>query len=172
MHQPEQRKKAQDTENSTGQLLVTTGRVGANADECQTHITTDTEHSNMECSCNVGIDGDNDDFLGYSERTLKAGRKHTCVECGKEIKKGEQFVFISIFEIERIGNFKLCLDCHAVSKQFFADGWIFGQMWDNLGDYLFYNWKDDLPSNCISKLPPPARDRVCDQLQDFQEAAI
>jgi hypothetical protein len=123
----------------------------------------------MECSCNAGCNQDDDDYLGYSKRKLKAGKDHTCCECKGVIAKGSDFYFCSIFRVDSIGNYTMCPTCHAIVDAFFKDGFVFHSALDDLGDYLFYNWKDDLPSNCISKLPTSAQAMVCDILQDFQE---
>jgi len=124
----------------------------------------------MECSCNAGCDYDNDELLGYSERVLKAAKNHICCECGKAILKGQEFIFCSILMVEDIKNYKMCPTCHAITQAFFQDGFMFTHVLNSLEDYLYENWKEDLPSNCISKLPSSAQAVVCGILQKFQEA--
>ena len=124
----------------------------------------------MECSCNSGTSYDDGDITGLSERKLKAGKQHICPECGKVIEKGEDFTFFTTLAPESIYNSKMCLDCYAIVADFFKDGYMSGQVHDDLGDYLYHTWREDLPSNCISKLPNRAKAVVCDILQDFQEA--
>ena len=125
----------------------------------------------MECSCNAGSCYDDGDITGYSERMLRAGKQHICPECGKAIEKGEYFMFCTTFIPGEIYNSKMCLDCYAIVAEFFKDGYVSGQVHDDLGDYLYHTWHEDLPSNCISKLPAGAKVVVCDILQEFQEAA-
>jgi hypothetical protein len=123
----------------------------------------------MECSCSVGNDCENDELLGYSERILKAAKDHICYECGNPILKGQEFIFCSILMVEDIRNFKMCLICAEIATAFFKNGFTFGQMISDLNDYLYHAWRDDLPSDYISKLSPSAQAVVCDSLQEFQE---
>jgi len=123
----------------------------------------------MECSCTIGCSYDDSDTTGYSERIRVARKAHVCEECRKTIQVKEEYVFCTVFGDGSIANFKVCLDCHQLLKVFFSDGWVFGQSREELEDYLHYNWKEDLPSSCISKLSPVNRNLVCDILQEFQE---
>lgn len=124
----------------------------------------------MECSCSISHYHDNEETIGYQERKMRAAKEHFCDECKRVVSKGEHFTFHSILMTEnRIYNYKLCDECQEVVKTFFRDGWIFGQIWEDLNYYLEENWSEDLPSNCISKLSPRVRDSVCNILQEWQE---
>lgn len=123
----------------------------------------------MKCSCNAGYCGENDDVLGYSDRELNAAREHICPECKSVIKKGDKFIFSSIFGIDDICNFKMCLNCWELTQVFFKDGWTVNSMMYELKDYLYDNWSEDLPSDCISSLNPVNKAMICDILQQFQE---
>ena len=123
----------------------------------------------MECSCSA-YGGDFDDDGGYSSsRELTARKEHECYECQRAIKKGENFTYHSIFSDGTIANFKVCTTCASIIGAFFPYGWAFGQVLEDLSEYLFDAWQEDLPSDCISKLTPAARDIVCDILGGFQE---
>jgi hypothetical protein len=121
----------------------------------------------MNCSCNAtSIDGD-----GYcSERYRVAARDHVCPECGEKIAKGDKYLFSSVFIDGTIRNSKICADCESVTKQFFGDGYYVWSVWEDLASYLDAAWCDDLPSNCISKLSYHAKQKVCDIMQQYQEA--
>jgi len=117
----------------------------------------------MDCACSVSNDYDDDSVWNCGVREInKAGKDHTCFECGDRIEKGKGYFYHSVFGESTIQNFKVCNDCQSIIWQFFKEGWVFGSIWESLGDYLCYNWADDLPSSCISKLTPHARDKVCD----------
>ena len=124
----------------------------------------------MQCSCGVNNWREDEEQIGYKERKLKAAKDHICPECHGTIKKGDYFIFASIFWDAKISNNKMCMDCAAIANEFFPDGWVFGQIFDDLYYYFEEHWVNDLPSNCLSKLPPGARDYVCDMLQEFQES--
>jgi len=123
----------------------------------------------MECSCTASCDAENYDITGYSERKLNAAKRHICRECKGVIKKGEQFVFCTLFTVDGIQNYKMCLDCHQLTEAFFSNGFYFTQIHKDLELYLEDQWTEDLPSQCISKLSPRAQGFVCDILQKFQE---
>ena len=122
----------------------------------------------MNCSCSaVSIDGD-----GYlSSRTRKAAKKSICPECGDEIKKGDEYLFATLFLDGGIYNNKMCKKCESIVDQFFPDGYYCGEVKDDLESYLDSTWIEDLPSSCISKLVPEARSVVCDILQRYQDEA-
>lgn len=122
----------------------------------------------MECSCSVssGYDGDSN---AWGERQRKAAKQHKCYECGQTINKGENYWFHTVFREGSISNFKICLSCESLMNGFFQDGWMYGSVIEDLEEYLHENWKEDLPSSCISKLTKDAQQVVCDHLQQYQE---
>jgi len=123
----------------------------------------------MECPCSVNNWRDGDE-THYREKKLRAAKQHTCIECEQDINKGEEFMFCSILGDRSIHNYNMCLDCHAVIDVFFPDGWTFASVWNDLYIYFDESWQDDLPSDCLSKLPPKAREAVCNLLQEYQES--
>jgi hypothetical protein len=103
-------------------------------------------------------------------RLIRAASKdHRCYECGAAICKGSSFAYHTLFGFRSARNFRICYDCQSVIWRFFGDGWWFGSVWNDLYNYLEENWQDDLPSSCIVKLTPAARDKVCDILELFQQ---
>lgn len=120
----------------------------------------------MECSCSaVTVDGEG----YYSERTRIAAKKSLCPECGKTIEKGEAYLFTTLFIDGKIHNAKMCEICESIIRQFFPDGYYYGQIIEDLESYLDNSWVDDLPSKCIVKLHPKAREMVCEILQRYQD---
>lgn len=123
----------------------------------------------MECSCVVSPEYYGEEEC-LSERERKAAKQHKCFECRGTINKGETYWFHTIFGDGTTRNFKICQECESILNIFFSDGWVYGSSRDDLFDYLHENWQEDLPSSCISKLPPSAKHLVCDYLQEYQEA--
>jgi hypothetical protein len=115
----------------------------------------------MDCSCSVSRCVDDDDNH-WSARERKARKGHKCYECNGAILAGQAYFYHTVFGGGSASNYKVCLDCQSVIWQFFNNGWWFGSVWDSLNDYVNENWRNDLPSSCICKLSPPARDKVCD----------
>ena len=122
----------------------------------------------MNCSCNAMSLDDNDSH--FSERYRVAAKDSVCPECNSKIEKGDLYLFGTLFIDGTIRNYKMCLICETVVKQFFQDGYYIGQIWEDLFLYFDGSWVEDLPSSCLSKLHPVARDRACDLLQRYQAA--
>ena len=120
----------------------------------------------MNCACAVSNDMDNDAAWGCRE-IKRAGKIHKCCECFSAIEPGTSYFYHTVFAEGTVSNFKVCPDCQSVIWQFFKNGWYFETVWDSLTDYLYDNWKDDLPSSCICQLTPVARDKVCDILDEI-----
>jgi hypothetical protein len=122
----------------------------------------------MNCSC-TAMSVELEDAY-WSERKLRAAKLHKCIECGCKIKKEEYFIFGTyIIPGVHIHNSITCLDCKSIQENFFSEGWNIGSLKNDLYNYFDSSWIEDLPSKCISKLTPKARDTVCDLLQEFQE---
>jgi len=124
----------------------------------------------MNCSCNaIGYMEESEDWHWGVRHIKHAGKDHICGECSVQIKKGQEYYYHTCFGEGTARNYKVCVDCQGIIEHFFSNGWWFGQIWDDLESYLDNAWHGDLPSDCISKLSPAARARVCDFLQRYQE---
>lgn len=120
----------------------------------------------MNCSCSAMYM----DVEGYfTSRHRKAAKEHVCPECKGIIKKGDKYLFSTLFYEGGIQNSKMCASCESIVYQFFQDGYYIGQVWDDLAGYLDSSWSEDLPSECVVNLHPDAKDAVCDILQRYQD---
>ena len=120
----------------------------------------------MNCSCSatsIDVDG------YFSSRTRTAAKESVCPECGDKISRGDDYLFTTLFLDGGIYNSKMCKKCESIVDQFFSEGYYCGKIKDDLESYLDASWLDDLPSTCISKLAPAAKELVCDMLQRYQE---
>lgn len=119
----------------------------------------------MDCACAVSHDYESEDTYWGVREINRAAKDHKCYECGGVIPKGSPYFIHIIFGNGTANNYKYCKDCQSMVWQFFSNGWWFGQVWENLAEYLADNWRDDLPSSCICQLTPGARGKVCDMIQ-------
>jgi len=120
----------------------------------------------MDCSCSVDF-GFNDETRWSYQQIKKAAKRHKCYECGTPIPAGSSYFCHTIFGGGIVEHFRYCHDCQSVVDKFFTNGWYFGNVWESLSGYLYDNWREDLPSSCICKLTPGARDKVCDILEEI-----
>jgi len=124
----------------------------------------------MNCSCTVNTNYDDDEGSRWCYRKIHSARKiHRCFECGCIINPKESFYYHSLFYHRDIRNYKICTDCQTIIDTFFANGWVFGTVWDSLTDYIFFNWASDLPSSCIVKLPRTACNKLCDIIDEIHK---
>ena len=122
----------------------------------------------MNCSCSISTSYEGSES-SWGVQTRKAAKVHRCCECRTTITKGEKYFYHTVFGDGTIGNYKMCSACNSILESFFTSGWMFGFVLEDLEYHLEESWIDDLPSSCISKLAPGARDMVCDYLQRWQE---
>lgn len=116
------------------------------------------------CSCVYAGDTCEGEF--YSDRIVKAKKKHKCCECRHEIKSGEKYEYtFGVWEGDPAIH-KTCLDCVAVRNEFFCHGWAYGLVWEQLEEHICGN-NGEISSECILRLPEKAKEKVLDIIQKF-----
>jgi DNA-directed RNA polymerase subunit RPC12/RpoP len=106
-----------------------------------------------------------------------AGPGHKCIECSREIETGEQYEFswgVKLDDDEEVyesDKYTTCRDCSSMREAFFCEGWYIGRTWDDLGDHLYdvVRFGDSVSSDCLTQLTKPARDAVCDIIDEIWE---
>ena len=125
----------------------------------------------MDCSCAVDIyDGDYESVSLLNVKIRKAAKQHTCLECGMEIFKGDNYEYSSyLFDGSFCYN-KTCNDCLSVREQFFPRGGT-GTIWLDV-EYEIEENCGEIPEKCIAKLTPVARGRLCDLIDMFHAQRV
>ncbi len=98
----------------------------------------------MNCDCS-GYDGDGPSV--YSSYDRKARKEHKCSECKGIIKKGEKYHYISGLWNGEWSEFKICIPCNNIARDFCPGGYDLGQLRFTIKecldiDYLS-NYQDD-----------------------------
>ena len=118
----------------------------------------------MECAC-VAVDTDygHDSF----HRSCKpiARKTHKCCECYREIKKGEQYSYECGAWEGVFSTYKVCADCLSLRDAFFCDGWVYEGLWEYMNEHI-NDCGGDISQSCIAELTKPARDKVCDLIEE------
>ncbi len=113
----------------------------------------------MQCcplsSCD---DGDSPDF--YNQRVLTAAKTHKCTECREPILKGSQYERVDGVWEGYWTTHKTCMTCVEIRDHFSCEGWIFGQLWEDLAENFFPNMKAGGP--CMEGLSPAAKQCLFD----------
>jgi hypothetical protein len=122
----------------------------------------------MECSCEVPAD-----VSFYSafqkQKHPKARKVYKCYECGREIEKGEKYQKIVDFCEHKFSQYITCKDCLSVKEKFFTDGYYFGMVWEELEAHIRENLIRNFPWSCLTDLTKPARDKICEFIEELWE---
>ena len=97
-----------------------------------------------------------------------ARKAHKCMECGEEISKGKKYEYASgIFDREPF-MFKTCMSCYEIREHFSCgNGFIYGQLLEDLENYLFPDMKAGGP--CFLGLSPEAKARLFEERLKWYE---
>jgi len=121
-----------------------------------------------DCSC---IYADYDGCADEIQKAVRVARKpHKCQECYRVIKKGEKYEYYA-------GNYdgffthKTCTDCLSVREEFFCSGFGFGAIWEDVWEHV-QELDGNISSECLAKLTPRAREKICDYVQEAWDEEI
>jgi len=122
----------------------------------------------MECSCEIETYNDDYDPVQlFNRKTRKARKTHKCSACHREILRGEEYEFWSYLFEGKFWEDKICNDCMSASYIFFpGSGFCPQELWGEIKNFID-NSCGEIPEDCIVKLTPLARVKVCDLIQQF-----
>ena len=117
-----------------------------------------------DCTC-IWVSCDDEWEDGETKR-VETLLPQTCCECNSEIPPGNTHEF---FWGETDGDrseYRTCALCVEIRDKLFCDGWLFGQVWDEIDQHI-YDHKGKLRSECFEGLSAEARDVLIDRVQDY-----
>jgi len=94
----------------------------------------------------------------YTEKVVKARKMHKCVECHRGIKPGERYESAAGCWDDGFHVMKTCADCLSVRNAMFCSGWMYGEIWNEVREHLYY--VDDLDLETTNQLTSNALERV------------
>ena len=122
----------------------------------------------MNCSCiNIDID-DGESEMDVVEKILVARKEYTCCECGMIILPGDKYEHARGKWNGSFQTFKTCATCKSIRSAFFCNGWSYGRILEDLHDHI-NDTDGNISSECLSDMPKPARDEVCDMIEEYWE---
>lgn len=105
---------------------------------------------------------DDGDRPGFCNSTLRVARKpHKCTECGEAIAAGMRHEITTGKWGDEISTFRTCLSCREIRNHFGCEGWVFGQLWEDLEENFFPDMKAGGP--CMDGLSSAAKSRLFDE---------
>lgn len=107
----------------------------------------------MSCS-DVCLDMDFDDGPSdfYREVTRKARKEHLCCECREAIKPGARYAYATGKSNGDMWQAKTCATCYEIRRALVCGSWVFGQLWEEIENYIFPEWKKLSPIDCLAKI--------------------
>lgn len=73
----------------------------------------------------------------------KARKKHVCCECGEEILPGALYEHVSGKWERSMDTYATCRPCASIREDFCPGGWIYGDLWEMLGECLGLDRDED-----------------------------
>lgn len=115
--------------------------------------------SDMTCCPLDGHDGDGPEC--FSRKRPRARKEHRCTECRETIEPGQQYEHASGIWDGSPDSFKTCLSCVEIRDHFACNGFVYGELWNDLEDNFFPDMKAGGP--CMAGLSPAAKQRLIDE---------
>jgi hypothetical protein len=117
----------------------------------------------MTCCPLQGNDGDGPSCSSEYVRTAR--KEHVCHECRKPIVRGQRYEYASGVWDGRPSSFKTCLLCVEIRTHFACDGWIYGEIWNDLAENFFPDMKAG--GECMAGLSPEAKQKLIDERMEW-----
>lgn len=118
---------------------------------------------------NASCDASIADYEGpdvCNSKITKARNAHKCTECGQPIDLGTEYEYVTGRWDGDDHTYKTCSDCLSLRRQFFSRGYYYEMLWENFWEYVD-GIGAEIPESCIAVLPPGARAKVCEMIEDW-----
>ena len=96
-----------------------------------------------------------------STSTPRAKQEHICCECRDVIPKGAKYQRTSGKWDGSMDTYKTCLSCVEIRDHFACNGFMYGQLWQDLRKNFFPGMRAGGP--CMDGLSPEAKTRLFDK---------
>ena len=116
----------------------------------------------MVDGCDVCIYmGDYDPAEFYSSTWPKARKPHKCCECRREIAPGEKYERTVGKWDGQMDTYLTCSECVEIRQQFCCDGWLYGDLWEQMQEQAFEHLK--MAGPCWEGLSAKAKQHLLNQ---------
>lgn len=106
-----------------------------------------------------GNDGDAAEF--HDVELVLARKAHRCTECGDDIAVGQRHERVKAMWDGSWSTFRTCLPCVAVRTHFACEGWIYGEVWNDIAENMFPTMVAGGP--CLEGMAPEGKAKMFDQ---------
>lgn len=108
--------------------------------------------------CPLSSSDDGEHASVFTKKTVKAAKPHTCFECREPIPKEARYEWIKGLWSGAWDTYRTCLSCVEIRDHFACEGYVFGQLWEDLAENFFPDMKAGGP--CMEGLSPEAKGRL------------
>jgi hypothetical protein len=115
------------------------------------------------CGC-VFADTDGASGVILTQMLRRARVPHTCVECRRLIRAGEQYEYVAGKWDDGLVSYYTCVDCVSVRDTFFCYGYNYGCVWDDIREHIGAV-DGNISSDCLLALTPAARDDIFELIE-------
>lgn len=109
----------------------------------------------MSVTC-CPLSGTDDCGADFSKVTQP--RAHHCCECYELIKVGDRYEHTTGSWDGQWSTYRTCLSCVEIRDHFACEGWLFGQVWQDIETNFFPDMRAGGP--CMEGLSPAAKGRL------------
>lgn len=120
----------------------------------------------MVACCPLSGNCDGDAASVYSRSEVRAAKEHACSECWKPIKRGDRYDLVKGCWDGSWSTFRTCFLCVEIREHFdCGEGWIFGQLWQDLRDNFFPDMR--CGGICMEGLSPAAKAKLSGERMEW-----
>jgi hypothetical protein len=101
------------------------------------------------------------EYSTYSAKVVRCRTHKTCGECGTRIERGQRYELVKGKWFGEWCTYKTCMMCVEIRTHFACNGWVFGQLWEDLEENFFPDMKAGGP--CMDGLSPTAKQHLIDE---------
>lgn len=87
-----------------------------------------------------------------SEEVRRARKPYQCCECKEVIAVGQEHHYETGKNDGFFWTYRTCAPCFEIRRTFCCDGWVFGDLWQEIHGQLFPYWDAMMAIDCLAQL--------------------
>lgn len=117
--------------------------------------------------CPLSSNDGGDAATVHATTQRRAAKDHRCTECRETIAKGTRYEHTTGCWDGSWSTFKTCMSCVEIRDHFQCNGWLYGQLWEDLETNFYPDMKAGGP--CMNGLSPEAKARLFERRLKWME---
>jgi hypothetical protein len=121
----------------------------------------------MECACTIEVDIEGAPCNMAETILTVTTEKVKCCECNEIIPVGEKYEYTMGLWDDDFSFLRTCESCLSVRNVFF-NGFVYGYLWGDIVENMNMTGLG-ISEDCISKIHPRARGKICEIIENYWE---